>query len=161
MSTFVNFLPSTVAAFQFQPTIGGSPYNATVTWNLFGECYYLNLYDLSGNLLLCRPVTSSGPQLTAAFAWTTSGTAIATTVANHNVPVGTVVAIRASTGGTGFDGEYQALSTSPTTLAYSLPTNPNVVAAGSVNFNLNLVATLGIGWLLYREATMQFEFQST
>lgn len=58
MTTF-NFSPSEVAPYQFQPTLDGQVYNAVVTWNVFGQRYYLNLYDLTGALVLATAMVGS------------------------------------------------------------------------------------------------------
>ncbi len=50
MTTFFAFAPSRRAVPQFSPTLDGSQYLCTVTWNLFGQRYYLGCYDLSGAL---------------------------------------------------------------------------------------------------------------
>lgn len=47
-----DFQPSTSAPFQFQPTLDGQQYTAVVTWNLFGQRFYLNLYRLDGTRVL-------------------------------------------------------------------------------------------------------------
>lgn len=157
MSTLVDFVPSTIAAFQFQAQLNGTPYNVTVTWNLFGQRFYINVNDLSGNLILCRALTSSGPSLLASLTWL-NGTATATTPP-HNVPVGSVAAVTISQTNSGFDGSFPTLSTGATTLTYSLLADPGVEpVAGVVNFSLNLVDGYGIGTLLYHDDTMQFEF---
>jgi hypothetical protein len=168
VSTFVTFQPSTTAAFSFPLTLTGTPYVATITWNVFGERYYLNLADLSGNPVLCRALVSSGPRYQASFNWA-NGTATATIVGAHNVPVGNVVDVRTSQTGTPFDGEYRALSTGPNTLTYPIQVNPQVPTPqnGTLSFDLNLVAEVLdpsgnpiVGWLLYHCDTQQFEFES-
>lgn len=159
MSTFVDFVPSTASAFQFQPTLAGNPYNVTVTWNIFGQRYYINLYDLSGNLLLCRAMCSSGPTLQASFGWV-DGYAVATTTIPHSVPIGGVAKVVVSRTSTTFDGTVQALSTGANTLAYLMSIAPAVAlpVSGAVNFALNLVEGLGLGFMLYHFDTQQFEF---
>jgi hypothetical protein len=160
MSTFVQFVPSTTQVFSFQPTLAGVQYNATVTSNVFGQRYYLNLYDFNNNLVLCRSVDSSGPRFPASFTWT-QGFAIAITDLPHNVPVGSVAAMRVSETETAYDGNWQVLSTSEITLSYSLG-NPEIasVETGTIMQPLNLVAQLGIGWLLFHYDTQQFEFET-
>ena len=60
MTTFL-FQPSNTTPFQFQPTLDGNIYNCVVTWNLFGQRYYLNCMDLSGNLIFCVAMVGSPP----------------------------------------------------------------------------------------------------
>lgn len=159
MSTFVDFVPSTVAAFSFQATTAGQQYNVTITWNVFGQRYYYNVTDLAGNLILCRGLAASGPILSAVFTWG-NGVATATTQAAHNVPVGSLASVNMSQTNSGFDGDVQSLATGPNTLTYALLTDPGVEpTAGVVNFSLNLVAGyIPGGWLLFHLETQQFEF---
>lgn len=162
-ASYTQFTPSTTTAFQFQPTLAGTQYNATVTWNLFGQRYYLNLYDLSGNLIIATAIVGTGPQLAATLTWIdtgVSGVATATCAVNHNVPLGALANMFVAGTGTAYDGAWQVLSTSATTLTYAL-TNPNETQplAGTIGFQTNLVAPAGIaGFLCYLYSTQQFAY---
>jgi hypothetical protein len=158
-TTFVAFTPTSIAPFTFQPTINGVQYNVSVPYNEFGQRYYVNVTDLSGNPIIFTALVSGGPSLLASLSWA-SGVATATTTINHNVPLGWPVNMRLSQSNSGFDGTYQALSTSPVTLTYPLPVNPNksMPVTGTVNFDINLLSGLGIGSLWYQDSTGQFEF---
>lgn len=160
-SVFVSFAPSVSGPFIFQPVIGGVNYNAVITWNLFGERFYLNLYDQGGNLLLCTAMVASGPRFSATFTWS-ANVATAVMQSPHNVPIGGLVQVRMSETDSSFDGTVQALAINATTLTYALSGNPDVAtpATGIVDFALNLVATLNIGWLLFHLDTMQFEYEA-
>jgi hypothetical protein len=57
--TIFPFTPSQSSPFQFQPTLDGTVYTVIVTWNLFGRRYYVNIYDLSGVLILCTAMVGS------------------------------------------------------------------------------------------------------
>lgn len=57
--TVVPFVPSTSSPFQFQLTLGGSDYTAIVTWNLFGQRFYFNLYTVQGALVVAIPLAGS------------------------------------------------------------------------------------------------------
>jgi hypothetical protein len=161
-ATFVQFVPSTVSPFTFQATIAGTQYTCAVLWSPYGQRYYIQVSDLSGNVLLYRPLIACGPQLVAAFSWA-NGTATAVAQAAHNVPIGSVVNVWISQTGLGFDGGFQALATGPLTLTYPLASNPltNVAAPinGAINFNQNMIAdVIKGGYLLFRYETQQFEF---
>lgn len=58
MTQFV-FLPTATTPFRFQPTLDGNIYTGIVTWNLFGQRWYLNLYAINGTLVLAIPVVPS------------------------------------------------------------------------------------------------------
>lgn len=54
------FKPSSVAPFQFQPMLDGIAFNASVTYNLFGDRYYINLY-YQNSLVYSTPLIGSLP----------------------------------------------------------------------------------------------------
>lgn len=59
MTVFYQFAPSDQAPFQFQPVLDGNGYLAVVTWNVFGQRWYVNLYDGSGNRVVTIPMIGS------------------------------------------------------------------------------------------------------
>ena len=61
MTTYTPFVPNPQVAFSFQPVLDGATYNVTVTWNVFGQDYYVNIYDLNGNLIVNLPMVGSPP----------------------------------------------------------------------------------------------------
>jgi hypothetical protein len=61
MPTIIAFTPTPQAPFQFQPTLDGNSYNATVTWNVYGQRWYVNLVDGFGDLIFCLPLIGSPP----------------------------------------------------------------------------------------------------
>jgi hypothetical protein len=158
--TTVPFVPSTTTAFSFQPTLNGITYNVVVTWNVFGQRYYINVYDLGGDLILCRAMVSSGPTLQASLSWNSSTLqAVATTALAHNVPIGSVANLTVSGTNTDFDGAWQAQATGPFTLSYALA-NPGQSApvAGQVSFLWDLVSGPGIGPLYFNYAAQTFQY---
>lgn len=164
MSTTVQFTPNTSSAFRFQPVIAGKQYTAVITWNIAGERYYLNLFDTSGNLVLTTAVVSSGPRVSATMTWVDTGVggvATATTAAPHNVPVGRLAQVHISQTNSAYDGNWRVLATGPNTLTFAIG-NPNQSQPlpGQLSFDLNLVAPLGAGWLIFRYDVQQFEFES-
>lgn len=157
MTTYVDFVPSTTTPFQFQATFDGAQYNVVVTWNEFGERYYINVYDLGGNLILARARADSNTKIQAAFTWST-GTVTATANSSHNVPVGSIANITVSDTGLGYDGQYQGLAINSNALTYALATNPGQPANGNVGQDVNLLAGYFTSTLVFRAATQQFEF---
>lgn len=59
MTTYVPFAPPYGAQFQFQPTLDGNQYNLQVPWNLSGQRWYFNLFDLYNNLILSKALVGS------------------------------------------------------------------------------------------------------
>ena len=56
---YVPFLPSQTANFQFQATLDGRACIVIVTWCLFGERYYVNIYGTDTVLILSIPLIGS------------------------------------------------------------------------------------------------------
>jgi len=61
MTTIYPYTQSNSANFQFQPVLDGQVYNVILTWNIFGQRFYINIYDQSGNLIVCLPLIGSPP----------------------------------------------------------------------------------------------------
>lgn len=59
MTTFVDFKPAANNPFQFQATLDGQLYTVIVTWNLFGQRYYVNVYTLGGVLIVAIAMVGS------------------------------------------------------------------------------------------------------
>ena len=54
MTVYIDFQPSSTAPFQFGATLDGAIYTVVVKWNLFGQRWYLEIYDVSGTLIVCK-----------------------------------------------------------------------------------------------------------
>jgi hypothetical protein len=159
-TTFVQFVPSTAAAFQFQPVIAGQTYNAEIDYNAFGQRFYLNLTDLSGNQILYCALAETGPSFAAALTWV-NGVATVTLQEPHLVPIGQLALGRISGTDSGFDGmDLLMLAVNATTLTYQLGADPEVEPiSGLLSFDVNLIS--GIvpnGLFVYHSDTQQFEF---
>jgi len=58
-ATVVQFTPSKVSNFQFQATFDGAIYNVIVTYNIYGQRYYVNIYDTSNVRIITLPLIGS------------------------------------------------------------------------------------------------------
>lgn len=59
MIIYTRFSPSINRNFSFVPTLDGQQYNCVMTWSLAGQRWIVNLYSLSGQLVLSKPLRSS------------------------------------------------------------------------------------------------------
>ena len=59
MTTYIDFTPTAAAPFQFQPTLDGAVYTCIVTWNVYGQRWYLQCNSLDGTLIFNRALVSS------------------------------------------------------------------------------------------------------
>lgn len=55
----IKFNPTQQSNFQFQATFDGSIYTCICTWNIFGQRYYINIYDQNRNRILILPLIAS------------------------------------------------------------------------------------------------------
>ncbi|MES2048849.1 MAG: hypothetical protein V4447_10640 [Pseudomonadota bacterium] len=58
-TVYIPFAPTGAANFQFQVTLDGAEYVVVVNWNLFGQRYYINIYDTAQTLIVCLPLIGS------------------------------------------------------------------------------------------------------
>jgi hypothetical protein len=161
MSTFVDFTPSSTEPFQFQPALlDGTQYTVIVTSNMFREGYYINVYDLSNNLIVCKAMAESGPTFRVSLTWD-SGIVTAAAQVPFNVPIGEVANLRISqSNDSPFDGEYEGLAIDTDTMTFPLATNPqqSIPIAATLSFDVDLLAGYNIGSLYFHDDTQQFEF---
>jgi len=66
MSTVTPFSPTATEPFQFQAALtdgvlGTATYNCVVLWNTFGQRWYIQVADQSGNLIVNAPMVASSP----------------------------------------------------------------------------------------------------
>ena len=59
MTDYINFQPFDTGPFQFQATLDGTQYNIVVTYNVYGQRYYVNIYSTQGALIVARPMVGS------------------------------------------------------------------------------------------------------
>jgi hypothetical protein len=129
--------------FQFNPVLDGINYQAQVVWNLFGQRWYLNLFDGSGNRVTTVAVVES-PQFIPieALSWDSIAQLVTlTTAIPHGLPVGADITqtIRGCSPAT-YNGVFDMAVTSPTTLTFPLTVDPGaLVSLGSFGRDINLV----------------------
>lgn len=57
----ITFVPDPASNFQFNATFDGQSYSVRVTWNVFGQRYYVNIYTTQGILMLSIAMVGSPP----------------------------------------------------------------------------------------------------
>lgn len=151
MTTTIQFSPTPNSNFQFPVTLDGKVYNVVINWNLFGARYYVNIYDLSNNLIVCRPLIGSPLGYTLSSVTYNGSFATATTSRPHNYTVGTVVELVIS--GcipSDFNGTYLCNIVSKTEFTYPLnTTNQNASTPGNVVYNLSMTSGYFTSTLTY------------
>ena len=59
MTTYIDFVQSNLTPFQFQPTLDGTTYVCTVTWNIFGQRFYLLCQTVAGDVIFNQALVGS------------------------------------------------------------------------------------------------------
>lgn len=159
MTTYTNFVPSTVAPFEFQPVLDGQTYRVVVTWLLFGARFYINVFALDGTLVVSRALVGSPSGIALqALSWA-GGLVTATASAPHGYRIGSIVELTISGAAPdAYNGQVQAYIVSPVAFTYPLASDPGMASVfGAASYNLNLVGGYFSSTLVYRAATQQFE----
>jgi hypothetical protein len=59
MTTLITFKPSSTSVFQFTAYLDGNLYTITCPYNIYGQRYYINIFNNFGALILSRPMIGS------------------------------------------------------------------------------------------------------
>lgn len=154
------FQPSLLGAFNFQPTFDGNTYIVTVTWNLYGQRYYVNCFTVSGDLVFSVALAgSANAQPIEAIAWTPN-TVTVTTAAPHGYRIGSTVALTvAGMTPDAYNGTFDALIINANQFTYALSSDPGAASSfGAVSYDINLAAGYFTeSTLVYRAFNQVFE----
>lgn len=159
MTTYFPFQPSTAAAPQFMPTLDGSVYKCVVTWNIFGQRYFVNCYDLNGARIFTIPLleTSAGHNILTMSWSATTRSVTASCAIPHGLRVGsvanlTIVGCVPAT----YNGTYTVSVESPLSFSYTLPFDPGgSVAPGSADALISMTAGYFDTTLVYRNGMFE------
>lgn len=160
MTTYTDFQPSTQQVFSFKPTLDGEVYNCTLTWNLFGQRYYINCSDLSNNLIFSLPLIGSPDGLIAeAVTWDTTGVVTVETIVPHGYRAGQTVNLTlAQTTPSDYSGNWNMLVINDNELTFLLASDPGLCTApGLLYDNISIAAGYFDSTLVFRESSSQFE----
>lgn len=159
MTTIFNFTPSATAVFAFQPTLDGQVYNVTIPWSLFGQRYYIQVADLSGNVILFEALAGSDTGVNvSSLAWA-QGQVTLTTSLPHGYKIGSVIDLTVSgCAPAAYNGRFECQIAGPQTLTYALASNPGVATGfGALTYDISLVSGYFSSTLVFRQPNMQFE----
>ena len=160
MTTYFGFTPSRRSAPNFMPTLDGTIYNCTVTWNLQGQRYFLNVFTLGGVLVLSIAIVETAPGIAVNTATydPLANMVTLTTAAAHNISLGMTISM-AVTGFSpdDFNGPYRLLATGAQTLTYTPATVPAGPATkvGTASSMISLVAGYFDSTLIFRSGRFE------
>lgn len=160
MTTFFPFVPNVQAPFAFQPTLDGTAYAATVTWNLFGQRWYVNVNQQDGTLVFSLPLLGSPDGVAIESATWAFGIVTIVTARPHTYTVGQTVAVTISgCAPDAYNGVVLAFIVDALTFTYPLAANPgDITQLGAEIYNLNLSAGyFTTSTLIYRGSSQTFE----
>ena len=160
VSTITQFTPSASQAFSFQPTLDGSLYTITVTWNLFGQRYYVNCYTTTGTLVFSLPLIGSPASIPIECIQWTSGIAYVALTQPHGLPKGSVADLTLiQCSPSVYNDSWAAFVDGPASFQIYLSSDPGgLQQAGYVENNINLAGGyFSTSSLVYRDLSQQFE----
>lgn len=159
MITYTDFQPSTEQVFSFQTTLDGQVYVCTITWNLFGQRYYINCLDLSGSRVFSLPLIGSPDGLLVETLSWAAGKVVLETILPHGYRAGATVNLTMDqTTPAAYGGRYNMLALDGHRLTYSLPQDPGPSTAQGILYdNINIAAGYFQSVLLFRASSSQFE----
>jgi len=123
--TLFPFTPAIGQNMTFNPVLNGTTYSAIITWNVFGQRWYLNLSDSSGNLIISTAVVSSDdPYAIESISWLNN--VVTVTASNpHFLKLGTLVNLSLKGNSPdAYNGLFQCTVTGPNTFTYAMTSNP-------------------------------------
>ena len=158
MTTFP-FTPSNQSAPTFQPTLDENVCTVVVTWNLFGQRYYVNCYGQDANLVFTVPLIESPPSLTIqTIDWDGEALQVAVTTAGpHGFSIGQAINLTISfVDPSGYDGTFFCNITGPNSFTYPLNLDPGAaISVGAVSYLISMSAGYFASTLVFRSG--QFE----
>lgn len=141
MTTFYNFIPPRVAAFEFQPVLDGAVYTGIVKWNLFGQRNYMDLFGQDGGRIFTLPLIASRSGIALkSLAWS-NGRVLAQVAAPHGYKVTDTIQLAVKEClPAAYNGTVEALITGADIFQWPLASNPGTATGlGHVDYNINLV----------------------
>ena len=161
MATLTPFVPRPRQPFTWQPVLDGATVRATVTWNLFGQRWYVTITDGDGARVLTTPLVGSpDPQPVTAAAWDGVRQRLVVTCATpHGVRPGAMADLTLSGfAPMAFCGAFRFLATSSTALAAPMTVDPGVATVlGAVGRDVDMLAGVRASSLVYRTSSGNFE----
>lgn len=154
------FQPSSQGPYQFQPTLDGSSYLVTVTWNTFDQRWYFNLYDNSGVLVVSKALVGSDAGANIQGMSWSRGVVALTTVLPHGLLIGDTLDLTVSgCSPSAYNGDQQMLVTGLSTLTFSLSADPGEANAfGAISYDIDLIDGFGFtSKIVFRQTSQQFE----
>lgn len=140
--TTTTFAPSPLAPFQLQPTLDGAIYNLTVTWNLFGQRWYVNINAAAGTLVVAEALVDSAPAVgLTSLSWANGSVSVVTS-GSHGYLIGATCWLTiAGCVPSAYNGSFLVYIVDAQTFTYALVQNPGpTTSVGSVSFPISMTA---------------------
>lgn len=160
MTQVFPFVPNVQAPFTFQPTMDGQGYAVSVTWNVFGQRWYVNMNQLTGPLVFSLPLIGS-PDGTSieSISWA-FGVVTVVAADPHRYTIGQTIPITIyGASPAGYNGTFDALIVDEVTFTFQLATDPGAATAfGQQIYDIDIAGGyFETSKLVYRESSKTFE----
>jgi hypothetical protein len=160
-TTYYTFTPQpTGVPFQFQPTLDGNVYAATVKWNAFGQRWYIALQTINGTPVFNQALVGSQPAVQIQSLDWENGSVTMVCAFPHTFKVGdtNIISVRECLPD-GYNGSFLAYALDQRTLVYPLAQPPGpATKIGLTTYDINLAGGyFKQSTLVFRQGTQQFE----
>jgi len=142
VTTFFPFNPTPQGPVTFLPTLDGAQYSASVTWNVFGARWYLNLATVAGVPVFTLPLIASPAGIVLQEITWANGLVTAVASAPHKLDLNATVALTVSgCAPDAYNGAVDAFVIDPITFTYPLSSDPGqATTVGQAAYTVNLAA---------------------
>ena len=160
---FFAFTPQpslTGVPYEFQPTLDGLAYAASVKYNKFGQRWYIALTTTAGVPIFNQALIGSPPAVSIQSLSWANGAVTMKCVLPHSFKVGdtNIITVRNCLPDA-YNGTFLAYALDGFTLVYPLASPPgNATAFGLTSYDINLAGGyFNQSTMVFREGTQQFE----
>lgn len=162
-TTYYAFTPQpslTGVPFEFQPTLDGNAYAASVKYNLFGQRWYIELTTTAGVPIFNQALIGSQPAVAIQSLSWANGAVTMVCAFPHTFRVGDTnnITVRGCLPDA-YNGRFLAYALDDVTLVYPLASPPgNATQLGLTSYEINLAGGyFNQSTMVFREGTQQFE----
>jgi len=159
VTTRFPLLPNTQQQFQFQPTLDGTIFQASVPWNLSGQRYYINLIDPNGIRVMTLPLVGSRDAVSMQNITWKNGIVTVTTTVPHQFMMGKTIDLYVlGVLPVEYNGLVRVLVSGLSEVQYKLTANPGPYSQlGVLDYVLNLAAGYFTSTMVFRSSNATFE----
>lgn len=160
-TNYYSFTPQPLGPpYEFQPTLDGNVYRATVQWNAFGQRWYIALVTTNGQPIFNQALVGAAQAVEIqSLTWENGAVTMVCAFPHTFKAADTNNIVVSGCAPDAYNGEFLAYALDDRTLVYPLADPPgDAVNLGLVGYQINLAGGyFQQSTLVFRQGTQQFE----